>query len=171
MIHTTLEKEIPVHLAKVKLVLYTDFEERTDEIIAAACTDGYLSRRFEDPIVRAQTFFDAIEKYYIAKLDEAVQNITEIFREYSIESRLYDVHKCLHGFQRITLLWNLKGKEYYCDVQFDSSNDDPLDSFYRVGVLDGCGELIDGDILTNQIRFFDEGELPFWFTDGLSTDS
>lgn len=172
MLSTNIEAEFDKHLSKVKARLYDEFATRTEYEIARK-SDGILPKKMENPIARGKVFFELIDSQYLFLLREAVDGVKALFNKHGLGFRLIDIHQCFHGYHRMTLLWTSEGKEYVFDFLFDSSRDDPFESFYRLGEIDGCGTAINGDILHADSRqlFSDNLDLPSWFTRGLQRNS
>ena len=173
MLSRNIEAEYNRHVKNLKFIVFDDFTPRSDAEIAKLSTRGFLPREFENPINRADVFFDLIEKNYNTKFRQAVDSVKDLFAKHNLSFRLIDIPACMHGYRRMTMLWNSKGNEYVFDFFFDTSEDDPFDSFYRLGCLDSCGTPINGDILHENSRqiFEDNSDLPSWFVDGLRANS
>lgn len=168
MLVRTIDAEVPLHLGRVRKRVFDEFAHRADEYIATQCKDGVVDKRFENPITRAGIFYNLIDEQYLSLLREAVNDTKRLFANHDISFRLYDIGACVHSYHRITLLWVVNRVEYVFDFLFDSSTDDPFESFYRISEISSCGELLNGDILNNTRQLFeDNAELPHWFVSGL----
>ena len=173
MLATNIEAEYDKHIVRLKHRVFEEFTLRTDGEIAHRSKSGVLPRRMENPIKRADVFFGLIESQYNALLRDVVENIKELFQRHDIEFRLSDIHSCMHGYHRITMLWTADGHEMVFDALFDSSQDDAFESFYRLGEINRCGTPINGDILDEHSRqhFEDGADLPSWFVQRLQRNS
>ncbi len=175
MLSRNIEAEYDRHLNIVRLKnrVYEEFTLRTDVEIARQSKAGVLLRKMENPVNRADVFFSLIESQYNALFRESVEAIKVLFARHNLGFRLIDIHECLHGYSRMTMVWSAKGHEYMFDCLFDSSQDNAFESFYRLGEIDGCGTPVNGDILNRDTRRFieDGADLPQWFVNGLQRDS
>jgi hypothetical protein len=173
MLARNIEAEYDRHIFRLKNRVFEEFTLRTDEEIARQSKAGVLLRKMENPINRADVFFDLIESQYNALLREAVDAIKVLFDRHGIGFRLIDIHECMHGYHRITMMWAANRREYVFDCLFDSSQDNAFESFYRLGEIDSCGTAINGDILNQDTRQFieDAADLPTWFVSGLQRNS
>ena len=173
MLSRNIEAEYNRHLKNLKFVVFDGFTPRSHNEIAKLSKLGYLPREFENPIKRADVFFDLIESNYNTSFRQAVDFVKVLFARHNLSFRLIDIPACMHGYQRMTMLWNSRGNEYVFDFIFDATGDDSFESFYRLGCVDGCGTAIHGDILNDNSRqiFEDNSDLPSWFVDGLRANS
>ena len=177
----TIDNEIPRNVARCRVSLYEEFTKRTTNYIAEQCKAGVLSRTFECPIVRAGIFFKLIDEQYTGLLREIVAEIKSKFAKHGIEFRLYDITGVIHQYHRMVLIWNIREVEYSFDFLFDSAIHDPetqhksFPAFYRLGLVNRCGDIAEGDILglpEKTIQLFEfEKDLPDWFVSGLKQDS
>lgn len=168
-----IDYEVRLHLKRVQSLLYADFDKRTHAAIAAVASEtGSLPPVFEKKIVRAGLFFELIEQQYVGPLTEYVNKIKALFTRHQILFRLYDITHCKHGYERLSLIWYCHGSEYIFDFIFDSSQHNPSESYYRLGLISGCGELLDGDILHGSGQLLEDGkDLPQWFISGLKANA
>lgn len=173
MLARNIEAEYNRHIARLQDRVFDEFTSRTNEEIARQSKAGVLLRKMENPMNRADVFFGLIESQYNAALREAVDAIKALFDRHNLGFRLIDIHDCMHGYHRMTMMWESRGHEFVFDFLFDSSQDNAFESFYRLGEINGCGTAINGDILNPDTRqFFEDGaDLPHWFVAGLRRNS
>lgn len=173
MLSTNIEAEYDRHLYRLRNRVYDEFSTRTNAEIARRSLSGILPIKMENPFNRADVFFDLIESQYNSRLRESIEAIKLLFDRHGIGFRLIDIHQCMHGYHRMTFAWAVKGNEYVFDFLFDSSQDNPFESFYRLGEIDRCGTATKGDILNEDTRQFieDGDDLPNWFVTALRCDS
>lgn len=163
-----IDTELVSHVRKIRAKIYPIFTQRTKEFIAERSTEGYMSRLVEADIVQSTIFFKLIDEQYLSVLYDLTNKIKTIFDSHGIEFRLYDIGEVRHGFQHLTFLWNSRGGEYIFDFCFDSAQHNTFPSYYKIGLINSCGELVDGDILHGSAQYFeDNSDLPQWFIDGL----
>lgn len=169
MLSTNIEAEYDHHIVKLRNPVFEDFSNRAADDVAARSSEGFLPRKMESPIDRAEVFYELIENEYNSKLRNAIENTKSLFAKHGLLFRLYDIEECLHGFHRLTLLWSVpSSKVYVFDFLFDSSRENPFESFYRLTELDSAGTPINGDVVNETIKLFeDESPLPEWFVNGL----
>lgn len=173
MLAKNIEAEYDRHIVRLKARVFDEFTTHADAEIARSSKTGVLPRTMENPINRAGVFFGLIESQYNTLLRDTVNNIKELFSRHDIGFRLVDIDECMHGYHRMTMMWNAKGNELVFDAIFDSSQDNPFESFYRLGEISRCGTAINGDILNSDTRqlFEDADDLPAWFVNSLQRNS
>ena len=173
MLSRNIEAEYNRHIFRLKNRVFEEFTFRSDAEIARQSKAGVLLRKMENPINRADVFFGLIEDHYNSLLREAVDNIKALFERHNLSFRLIDIDECMHGYHRITMLWSVNRYEFVLDCFFDSSENEPFESFYRLGQIDSCGTAINGDILNTDTRQFleDNADFPSWFVNGLQRNS
>ena len=163
-----IDTEFNSHLRKVRTRLYPEFTKRTKDYIAEHSPDGYMHRMHENDIVRSDLFFRLIDEQYLSVLYGIGDTIKTLFDSHGIGFRLYDIGEVRHGYQHLTFLWNAGGNEYIFDFSFDSAQHNPFDSYYKTGLINSCGEIVDGDMMHGSGQYFeDNADLPQWFIDGL----
>jgi hypothetical protein len=170
----TIETEVKVHLATVRNDLYEDFDKRTSDYIALQSSkSGFLEKELETKFSQSTLFFNLIDTEYVGKLRETLDLVIQLFEKSELKYRLYDIHFCLHSYHRLVFIWtNHDRDEIFFDFMFDSDTFDPFSSFYKLGMFNSCGELLNGDILHGTIQLFEhDAKLPNWFVNALSKNS
>lgn len=175
----TLNSVISENPEKVIPALFEEFANLSDVKIAKLCDSGVLTSNYENPIERARVFYQLIDDFYIEQLRCVTGLISNEFEKSGIAFRLSDIHEILHGYRRMALCWTSTTHEYYFDVMWEVAHDEHANpkewnTFYRIWITDGCGDLSAGDILegTEFVReFSDESIMPRWFTDPLKAAS
>lgn len=177
----TIDNEIPRNVARCRVQLFEEFTNRTTNYIAEQCKQGVLAREFENPIVRAGIFFKLIDEHYTGLLRDTAEEIKKLFARHGLEFRLYDITTVIHEYHRMILIWRVGEFDYTFDFLWDSAHynphaeHDPFDSFYRLGLLNRCGDIVNGDILGLPERtkqyFIDDKDLPEWFVTGLKPNA
>jgi hypothetical protein len=168
----TIDTEIIKNLERARMQLYDDFDERTNVEIALKCNKGFLESIYEDPFKRTDIFYSLIDDQYTTNLRENCSLILDLFRRHGIAYRLCDINNVLHGYHRMTFIWVVDRQEYGFDFIWKSDETNNYESFYRLGLINRCGDICNGDILDaphQTIRYFcDDADLPAWFASGLA---
>lgn len=173
MLARNIEAEYDRHIYRLQNRVFTEFTLRTENEIARRSKAGVLLREMENPLNRADVFYDLIETQYNLLLRECIDAIKALFARHHLGFRLVDIHECMHGYHRMTMVWEAKRNEYVFDFLFDSSEDEAFESFYRLTEIDCCGNVTNGDTLNSETRQFisDGADLPRWFVTGLQCNS
>lgn len=169
----TIDTEIIKNLERARMQLYDDFSERASEEMASRCNaSGVLESIYEDPFTRTDIFYSMIDTEYTKNLREISGFVVELFKQHGIGFRLFDLTTALHGYHRMTLLWVVDRQEFGFDFIWKSDETNEYESFYRLGLINRCGDISNGDILDapqQTVQFFCDGaKLPEWFVSGLS---
>lgn len=161
------------HLPNVYPRVFEDFTVRTDNRIAAISSErGVLAKEFEKKITYNTLLAQLIDQQYMGLLYETVEKVKALFERHGLLFRLYDIDRVIHGFHRLSLIWNVQGKEIVFDFLFDSSTDEPFDSFFRLVALNSSGNVTHGDTITGTVNLIDEDpDFPSWFYSAIQRNS
>lgn len=167
-------KEQDDHVNWVIPRVYSEFDWRTDNYIAKECNadGGLFDAKYLDPMFRTKIFNHLLESQYLSLQKETCRMVADLFAQHNLSFRLSHINVVVHGYHRICLVWFCRSGEYIFDFVWDSNPIDTLEPCYKLALVSPCGEHLEGDILHDTVRFFEEEKpLPKWFIDGLSRDS
>lgn len=170
---TDIDLAVENHLPNVYPRIFEDFTVRTNNHIASISSkNGVLAKEYEKKIAYNSLLATLIDQQYMGLLYETTEKVKAIFERHGLLFRLYDIHRVIHGYHRLSLIWFVGSKEIVFDFLFDSSTEEPFDSFFRLVELNSSGNITNGDTITGKVNILDEDpDFPSWFYSAIRRNS